>query len=418
MEEHAIKLQKTLAKFAAYFVGEAWEQRRAQKGKTTGGFLKGMVKGATEMGVEATSWRMQLNMMCGHIRKHLDTMYGRRLHRFIMQDRGWRPYRTFAQSSFLLLAAALPITKRIIKMRLITDNVSKAWIICHCAAELVLATLSLIVCSVAPAAASLGNTFLVLIKEAVAELLHWQPDIDSLVGQLDPQHRSQLLHTGDKMKGKLREVLFEFSSVLLEEIREAGLAMGLERPLLARVFLGMVAFWILFAAISRAMMPLKVVLPLSVCLNAAVCGPFYLVAEVEEVHVKKASQRVIALIFIRALFFCVLVGCACWNVSALGARLFFALPLNRVERPPWLEIWALIYFIYLASGFFAQLAIEKQCQLNRAKEKASAVQHPQERQSLRRRQSESGRLYPMPPPPPPRKSQLSIKSKVSEITKV
>ena len=165
-------------------------------------------------------------------------------------------------------------------------------------------------------------------------------------------------------------------------------------------------------------MPLKVVLPLSVCLNAAVCGPFYLVAEVEEVHVKKASQRVIALIFIRALFFCVLVGCACWNVSALGARLFFALPLNQVERPPWLEIWALIYFIYLSSGFFAQLAIEKQCQLNRAKEKASAVQHPQERQSLRRRQSESGRLYPMPPPPPPRKSQLSIKSKVSEITKV
>ena len=367
------------------------------------------------MGVEATSWRMQLNMMCGHIRKYFDTIHARRLHRFIMQDRGWRPYRTFVQSSFLLLAAALPITKRIIKMRLITDNVSKAWIMCHCFAELVLATLSLIVCSVAPAAASIGNAFLVLIKETAAELLRWQPDIEAL---LDLQHRSQLVHTGGNMKGKLREVLFEFSGILLEEIREAGLALGLERPLLARVFLGMVAFWILFAAISRAMMPSKVVLPLSVCLNAAVCGPFYLVAEVEEVHVKKASQRVIALIFIRALFFCVIVGCACWNVSALGARLFLALPLNRVERPPWLEIWALIYFIYLASGFFAQLAIEKQCQLNRAKEKASAVQHPQERQSLRRRQSESGRLYPMPPPPPPRKSQLSIKSKVSDINKV
>ena len=68
------------------------------------------------------------------------------------------------------------------------------------------------------------------MKEAVADLLRWQPDIEAL---LDPQHRSQLVHTPDEMKGEMEKAVFEFASVLLDEIREAGLALGLERPLLA-----------------------------------------------------------------------------------------------------------------------------------------------------------------------------------------
>jgi len=415
--KHGVGLKKIVAKTVTYFAGEAWAKSRERRGKNAPKWLKNIVKGTSGALAGATSWKWQLELATSQLMRKIPTLH--KMHRFAMQDRGWLLYAKFVQSTVLLFAATLPVYRHTAKRRLITDGSSKALIGFHCVMDVMLVTFSLIASSMAVSAHVLGNMILNILHMCVNSLLRDQQGLEETLQVFvskagNNPEKSENLHDEIEAVKTWAPRIFEIGYMTVTQLQDFGQALGLEKPLLLRICLGTVAFWILSAGIAKTLMPKRVALGVFAYINAAVCGPLYLLSEVDDLQVKKASSCVLVLIFLRAGFLCFVVGASCWSGTSLGAKLMVALIFNQVDQPPWLTLSLFVVVLYLASGYLAQQTIEQHSKLvTKAKEEKLASRpepltaqwHVPGRQS--RRMSATGRLYPVALPPPPRKSQLS-----------
>eukprot|EP00438_Fugacium_kawagutii_P017992 Skav229942 [mRNA] locus=scaffold4282:162356:163474:- [translate_table: standard] len=370
----------------------------------------------------ASDWKAQLKLQALSIKAL--PMPG------VMQNRGWWNFVKLLQSTLLLLAAALPIQKCIVKHRLVVSGWHKACIGVHCAMDLVLSTAAVIFCSLAPAAEIFGSLLQLMLKEEVDLILEEKAYLDHFASALS-EHGVHYGIDRSKALGYLgqsfSQIFFAGTRVyknVLERVENFSKVVGLQQTaFFLTMSLGILSFWIVSAIIAKALMPKKVVLPFINYVSAGIGGPLYLLSVVEEMHVRKAAGQVLTMIVARIFLLTILVGLSAWRVSAFGKRAFVAIFFNQTAEISWTLIWLALALPHLFSGGMAVYAIEtnhdllgkqSKAQKTQAAEvqvtEAAQVQVALEPSPVKSARTTARRASGVPPPPlPPKRTSIISK---------